>query len=146
MTVRDLEQLFYLSRVIDREKEKLEDLRSAAGLKSPLISDMPRAPGVRDKIGETVPAIIDQEAELIEKIRAYSETKKRLEDYIETVPIMRIRLILQLRYLDKKTWQEVADAIGGRETEYTVKQACYRYVNGETVPIPGQISIFDGPQ
>ena len=35
-----------------------------------------------------------------------------------------------LRFIHQKTWQEVANAIGGKETEYSVKHTCYRYVEG----------------
>ena len=41
-------------------------------------------------------------------------------------------------------WQQVADEIGGKETEYSVKSCCYRYVEGNDGPIlPGQVSMFE---
>ena len=145
MTVQELQQLFYLNRLIEREQDKLDDLRSAAGLKSPAFSDMPKAPGARDKIGELVPKIVDQEREIEQNLQAYTETRDRLQDYIRRVPNTRIKLILSLRFLDMLPWQEVADAIGGKETEYSVKQACYRYVDGKTMPewMGQQVSMFD---
>lgn len=145
MTVQELQQLFYLNRLIEREQDKLDDLRSAAGLKSPAFSDMPKAPGAHDKIGELVPKIVDQEREIEQNLQAYTETRDRLQDYIRRVPNTRIKLILSLRFLDMLPWQEVADAIGGKETEYSVKQACYRYVDGKTMPewMGQQVSMFD---
>ncbi len=145
MIVQELQQLFYLNRLIEREQDKLDDLRSAAGLKSPAFSDMPKAPGAHDKIGELVPKIVDQEREIEKILRAYTETRTRLEAYIRNVPNARIKLILTLRFLDQKPWQEVADTIGGRETEYSVKQACYRYVDGKTMPewMGKQVSMFE---
>ncbi|MBR6029190.1 MAG: hypothetical protein IKP40_08860 [Clostridia bacterium] len=128
MTVQELQQLFYLNKLIEHERERLEDLRSALSLQSPMLTDMPKAPGVRDKIGELVPAIVDQEAEIARSLRAYQETRDRLLNYIHRVPNARIKMIMMLRFIDQKSWQEVADAIGGRETEYSVKHACYRYV------------------
>ncbi len=148
MTVQELQQLFYLNRMIEREQDKLDDLRSAAGLKSPAFSDMPKAPGAHDKIGELVPKIVDQEREIEKNIQAYTQTRDRLQDYIRKVPNTRIKLILSLRFLDMLPWQEVADIIGGRETEYSVKQACYRYIDGKTTPewMANQISMFDDEQ
>lgn len=147
VTVQELRQLFYLNKAIEREQSRLDDLRASVALKSPVYTDMPKAPGVRDKIGETVPAIVDQENEIMETLRKYREARDRLQTYIQTVPSMRIRLILSYRFLDMMSWQEVADAIGGNETEYSVKQACYRYVEGKTyVQIPGQMSLLDDPQ
>jgi hypothetical protein len=145
VTVQELQQLFYLNRLIEREQDKLDDLRSAAGLKSPAFSDMPKAPGAHDKIGELVPKIVDQEREIEKNIQAYTQTRDRLQDYIRKVPNTRIKLILSLRFLDMLPWQEVADTIGGKETEYSVKQACYRYVDGKTMPawMGQQMSMFE---
>jgi DNA-directed RNA polymerase specialized sigma subunit len=128
VTVQELQQLFYLEKLIEHEKERLEELRASAGLKSPLLSDMPKAPGARDKLGDLVPKIVDQEAEIAKSIKQYSETKERLLRYINHVPNARIKMIMILRFVDQKPWQEVADLLGGKETEYSVKKTIYRYV------------------
>ena len=145
MTIQDLQQLFYLNKLIDHEKERLDDLRSTLDLKSPALTDIPKAPGAKDKIGTIVPSIIDQEAEIEKNLQAYMEARDKLTEYINRVPNARIKTILILRFIDQKPWQEVAEVIGGRETEYSVKQACYRYVDGKTVPewAGSQISMFD---
>lgn len=147
MTIQELQQLFYLGKLIEHEQDRLEALRSAVSLQSPVLSDMPKAPGRRDKLGDVVPRIVDQEAEIAESIRKYKETRDRLMRYIGAVPNARIKMIMILRFIDQKPWQEVADTIGGKETEYSVKQACYRYVEGKTTPdwTADQVSMFDGP-
>ncbi len=148
MTVQELQQLFYLNKLIEHERERLEELRSALSLQSPVLTDMPKAPGAKDKIGTIVPSIIDQEAEIEKNLQAYMEARDKLTEYINRVPNARIKTILILRFIDQKPWQEVAEAIGGRETEYSVKQACYRYVDGRSIPewTNGQISLFDSPE
>ena len=148
MTVQELQQLFYLNKLIEHERERLEELRSALSLQSPVLTDMPKAPGAKDKIGTIVPSIIDQEAEIEKNLQTYMEARDKLAEYINRVPNARIKTILILRFIDQKPWQEVAEAIGGRETEYSVKQACYRYVDGRSIPewTNGQISLFDSPE
>lgn len=148
MTVQELQQLFYLNKLIEHERERLEELRSALSLQSPVLTDMPKAPGAKDKIGTIVPSIIDQEAEIEKNLQAYMEARDKLTEYINRVPNARIKTILILRFIDQMPWQEVAEAIGGRETEYSVKQACYRYVDGRSIPewTNGQISLFDSPE
>lgn len=89
---------------------------------------MPKAPGAKDKLGDTVPKIVDQEAEIRKNIRLYSQTKERLLRYINGVPFVRIKMIMILRFIEQKSWQEVAEEIGGKETEYSVKKAVYRYL------------------
>lgn len=128
MTVKELQQLFYLERIIQHEKDRLDELRASVDLHSPGLSDMPKAPGAKDKLGDTVPKIVDQEAEIQKNIILYSRTKEKLLRYINGVPFVRIKMIMILRFIDQKSWQEVADAIGGKETEYSVKKAVYRYL------------------
>lgn len=128
MTVKELQQLFYLEKIIQHERDKLDDLRASVDLHSPGLSDMPKAPGARDKLGETVPKIVDQEAEIRKNIQIYSQTREKLLQYIASVPFVRIKLIMSLRFIDKKSWLEVAEEIGGKETEYSVKKAVYRYL------------------
>ncbi len=128
MTVKELQQLFYLERIIQHEKDRLDELRASVDLHSPGLSDMPKAPGAKDKLGDTVPKIVDQEAEIRKNIRLYSQTKERLLRYINGVPFVRIKMIMILRFIEQKSWQEVAEEIGGKETEYSVKKAVYRYL------------------
>jgi DNA-directed RNA polymerase specialized sigma subunit len=128
VTVKELQQLFYIEKIIQHEKDRLDELRASVDLHSPGLSDMPKAPGAKDKLGDTVPKIVDQEAEIQKNIILYSRTKEKLLRYINGVPFVRIKMIMILRFIDQKSWQEVADAIGGKETEYSVKKAVYRYL------------------
>lgn len=132
MTVQELQQLFYLNKLIEHEKERLEDLRSTLTLQSPTLTDMPKSHGAKDKIGAIVPSIIDQEAEIEKNLHVYMEARNKIMTYINRVPNARIKTILILRFIDQKSWQEVAEIIGGKETEYSVKHAVYRYV--ERIP------------
>ena len=128
MTVQELQQLAYLEKLIEHEKERLENLRASVDLQSPRLTDMPKAGGARDKLGDTVPEIVDQEAEIRKNLREYTEIREKLTRYINRVPNARIKLIMILRFIDRKSWEEVADEIGGRETEYSVKHMVYRYL------------------
>ena len=129
MTVKELQQLFYLDKMIKLELDRLEELRASLDLHSPGLSDMPKAPGVRDKIGDVVPEIVDQAKRIEKNIQIYQKKKERLVRYIDSVPFVRVKMIMTLRYVDQKSWQEVADIIGGRETEYSVKKVVYRYLH-----------------
>ena len=129
MTIQDLQQLFYLNKLIDHEKERLDDLRSTLDLKSPALTDMPKAPGAKDKIGDIMPAIVDQEKEIEQNLKNYAKKRKELTDYINRAPNTRLKMIMILRFVEQKSWQEIADEIGGKETEYSVKHTLYRYLN-----------------
>ena len=128
VTVGDLQQLFSLSKLIDRMKDQLEGLREKLDLHSPTISDMPKAPGSKDKIGDIVPEIVDKTKELEAEIQELKKRKHELQDFIRQVPNIRLRLIMTYRYIDQMSWMDVAHRIGGKETEQTVSQTVYRYL------------------
>lgn len=130
MTVKELSQLYYINRSIEHMREQLAEMRQALDVRSPSLSDMPKAPGAHDRIGDLVPRIADEEARIRAEMREMERVRAELTGYINTVPNVRIRLIMQLRFLRLLTWQEVADVIGGKETEYSVKQSCYRFLKG----------------
>lgn len=135
MTVKELQELYYLDKAIKYEKDRLDDLRAALDLHSPGLSDMPKAPGARDKMGDIVPEIVDQEAQIIENIRKYNEMKDRLVKYINSVPFVKIKTIMNLRFIDKKTWQEVADYMDngtGKVTADSVRMAVNSYLDRDT--------------
>ncbi len=131
MTIEDLQELFYLDKLIDFENERLENLRAKLDLHSPTISDMPKASGARDKIGDIVPEIVDKTRELETDIQDLEERRQRLQEFIRVIPNIRIRIIMSRRFIDQMTWTEVAAKIGGRETEDTVKKAVYRYLESK---------------
>lgn len=63
----------------------------------------------------------------LEKIVERSELNIR--EYIQTIDDIRTRAIFEYRFLCGMKWEDVAKFIGGRNTETTVKQTCYRYLN-----------------
>ena len=131
MTIEELEQISFLEREIEIELDRLRQLRESADVHSPSLSGMPKPSGVHDKIGDIVPDIVDLESMIIKHIRQCQEKRMQMVNYIHSIKTSRIRLIMTLRFIDQLSWQAVADAIGGRETEGTVRMACYRYLKSE---------------
>lgn len=129
MKIYDLQQLVYLEKLIQCEQDRLDELRDQAGLHSPGLSDMPKAPGAKDKLGELVPKIVDQEAEIRENIKKYSAARERILRFINHIPNARIKLIMIMRFINQQSWSDIADALGGKETEYSVKHTIYRYLD-----------------
>ena len=116
-TLEELNQLAYLPKAISFEKRRLLDLQDQAGSYSS-----------------------EAATEIIETIRRYEDLLGRCRDFINSVKNPRVRTILQLRYMDQKSWQEIADYIDngeGKEKDYTVKQAAYRFIEGMHKPTAG---------
>lgn len=134
MTLNELSQLYYMDKLIARTDELIMRLESKLGLQSPSLSDMPRTPGVNDKIGTLVPDKLDALERAKRQRAEYEEAKERITAYIDGIEDLHIRLIFQFRFLDKMSWNEVADAVGGGNTEDSVKKLCYRYLKDSNVP------------
>ncbi len=136
LTIGELNQLHSLKEFIAHEKDRLDDLRATLQLKSPVLSDMPKAPGARDKVGETVPKIVDEEQMILDNIAACEQLRQRLMTYIQSIDDLKLRHIMILRFIDDLPWSEVADQAGGNETENSVKAAVYRHVNRTNIENP----------
>ena len=102
MTIGELNQLAYLQKAIEMESERLRALRESVDVKSPVITDMPKAPGAKDKLGETVPKIVDQEAEILASLQKFTALKERAEQFINRTPNPRMKMILVMRFMDQK--------------------------------------------
>lgn len=56
------------------------------------------------------------------------ELQNEVEEYIESIEDSRMRRIIEMRFIDKMTWNQVANNIGGRNTDDSVKKAFYRFI------------------
>ena len=132
MTIEDLNQLQYLQKFIDHERDRLEAMRESLDAKSPVISDMPKTPGASDMIGDTIPNIIDEATRIEESLAKYTEMQERLLTFIHQVPNLRIKMLMTLRFVDGLTWDEVADYAdngNGKCTADNVRMAVNNYIN-----------------
>jgi len=131
MTLEELDQFQTIERLIEYEKDKLLTMRESLGLHSPNLSGMPKGTGARDKIGETMPEIVDKERELLDGIIILQNMRQRIIDWINALPNARLQLIAKLRFVDGRTWEQVADFIDDGKTSHACKRALYRYLESE---------------
>ena len=129
MTIKELSQFYWLNKEIAHYEEPLEVLYAKASNTTPVLTGMPHAPGVSDKVGKCAAEIADQR-EKLETARARCiEERDRLMAYIELIPDSLTRQIFMLRFADCLSWDEVAESIGGGNTGGSVKQRVFRYIN-----------------
>jgi hypothetical protein len=131
MTMKELYQLHYLAKLIERDKNEIRMIEERLGVKSPSLTGMPHAPGAHDKLGEGVPELVDRKNELEERKKLYEAERNKLRSYIESVSDLHVRLIMQLRFLDLMSWQEVADFAEGKNSEDSVRMLVKRYLKRE---------------
>lgn len=130
MTLKELSQLYYLNREIERDQEQLEKLRAIASAPgSPNYDGTPKSPSFENRLERYIAEIVDLEAIIQAKITQCLHERNRLERYIAEIPDSLTRQIFQLRFINGLTWAQIAFSVGGGNTEGGVKMICYRYIN-----------------
>ncbi len=130
MTVKDLSQLFYINREIEQDRKRLVLLESRATSTTPVYGCFPSSGHNADcKVEKYASEAADVRTMISKRMELYWLERKRLETYIDGIKDSHTRQIFRLRFCDLKTWNQVADEIGGDNTEDSVKKAAYRYIN-----------------
>lgn len=128
MTLSELSRNFNLNKRLVRDERILESLQLAACPGAQVLTGMPHAPGVKDKVGDLAAEIVDMQDE-IESLKAQIKDEKlRATSFIETVEDEQMRTIMRLRFIRCLEWKDVAAIIGGGNTEEGVKTLCYRFL------------------
>ena len=110
MTTKEyLNQAFLLDRRIHSKLEQVDSLHSLSRLTARPISDMPGSPNRNiHKLEDIVVKIIDLESEIDGDIEGLVKLKADITHCIKDVDNQEYQLILELRYLCFKSWEEIA--------------------------------------
>ena len=129
MTLRELSQLRYLNQEIERDMQRLAELR--AFIENPSTSKLSGMPTTGNFVNITeknIIEIITLEGIIDSKIDRCITEKKEIEEYISGIDDSLIRQIFTLRFVEGLSWRQVAFTVGGNNTEDSVKKICYRYL------------------
>lgn len=112
MTAKEyLSRAFEMDRRINIKIEQLKQLRDLSTQCTSVLSDMPKAKGAKQRLEETVCKIADFETDLNADIDALVDAKREIECVIDTVPDMTQRMLLQMRYLTFRSWDDIAHSL-----------------------------------
>ena len=128
MTIRELSKLYYIKKLIDRDTRRLIELEAKLHPGGMNLSGIPRKSSPKNMIEEIVPIISELKDKIKQEQEKYMREQVAIEEYIRSVEDYQIRLILSYRFVDLMTWQQIAQKIGGNNTEDSVKKICYRYL------------------
>ena len=128
MTLKELSQLYYLNREIEMDKRRLQELEVKALPGAQVITGMPHAPGVTDKVGEYAAEIADLRGIIEAKHQQCLYERSRLERYISSIEDSLLRQVFTYRFVNGLPWQQVAACIGGSNTADGVRMMCNRYI------------------
>lgn len=120
MTAKEyLSQYKDLNDSINAKLEQVGELRRKAQTVSSGSSDGTHSSTPRDRIGEITARIVDLEREINEDIDRSIDVQRGILTAISTVPDERLRHLLELRYINFLTLEEIA-----RRMDYSYKQIC----------------------
>lgn len=112
-----LNQAYHIDKRIDCKLQQVEKLHSLATHVTSVFSDMPHSTTPNNKkLEKTIAKIIDLEKEIDADIDNLVDLKHEISDVINSVENVEYRTILEMRYLNFKTWEEIAVAL-----HYTVR-------------------------
>lgn len=133
MSLEELSQLYYLKKKIEMDEREIEDMRTQAeNFTVPLTLAKPsnkHSDGSR--VERSAVEIADRTRILDAKLTQYRNERAKIEEYIDGIKDYHMQLIFKYRFVECLSWNEVADKIGGKNTDASVKMACYRYLVNE---------------
>ena len=107
MTKKELQQLYWLKRNIQQLENKLIELEAEATKMTRQLSKAPiRISSTDDRLSEIVCKIVEVQNEINRQLEKSYECTAKIEKAIETLP-PREALLIRLRYLDQKRWEEI---------------------------------------
>lgn len=130
VTLRELSRCYRLRERLRRDERMLASFEAKAYPSAQVLTGMPPVIGIRDKVGDLAAEIADLKEQIAVLQRAIVQEEQRLEVLISGIEDDQTRMIFRLRFLRCLTWGEVAEVVGGRNTEQGVKAICYRYLKG----------------
>ena len=122
MTAKEyMEQARYLDMQINSKIEQVRTLNELATKGTTVYSDMPHSPNRNTgRMEETIAKIIDLESEIDRDIDALVGLKQEVKTAISKIEDEKCRVLLELRYINQKSWEEIANQLG-YDLRYTHK-------------------------
>ncbi|WP_443960751.1 DUF1492 domain-containing protein [Ruminococcus sp.] len=110
MTAKEyLSQAYRLDKRIDSKIEQFKSLNLLATKCTSTLSDMPKSQSISNsRLEDTVVKIVDLQEEINMDIDSLVDLKRDIVKTIKSVQNPEYQIILELRYLCFKTWEEIA--------------------------------------
>lgn len=124
-----LKQIKLYDTRIDNKLEELKRLKDMVlRITSTMKDEVVSSSGNQDKFGDTMAKIVDLQTEINEVVDEYVDLKKAISDVIYKVPDADALAVLCKRYMQYKTWEQIAD-----EMHMTYRNVCY--IHGRALQI-----------
>jgi hypothetical protein len=128
LTKEELKQIYYLNKEIKMWQKELERLQCKSLIKGQEITGMPFVTGTSDKVGDMATTMADIEAIIRGKLAEIQLQRKKIIEYIESIGDSMMRQIIFLRNVSCMSWPQIANELGGNNTEDSVRKMYDRYI------------------
>lgn len=132
MTLDELNAHLDLLKNLAAAREALEALQ-AATLSSSRFDSLPRIQYPVDRTADLGIKIAEQRETVSRWERLVERSSATVNAWINSVQDNRLNVILYLRFICGYEWQQVADLIGGKNTEAAVKSLVYRFFRSQAL-------------
>lgn len=128
MTFETLRHHWELRQQLEKHEDLLCELRHSAQAANHAPDGMPHTKGVSDKVSTLAIAIVDLEERIAYLKKTIAAEEGDISAWIGSIEDPLTRQIFRLRFLCGLSWADVAQTVGGRNSENSIKTACYRYM------------------
>lgn len=128
MTLQDLNRYLALQKQLDSARESLLDLQDAAVPGAQVLTGMPHAPGVKDKVGNLAIMIADTKTEIERMEQELAAMEADVDAFIRTIPNVELRNIFRFRFLLRLSWEDIAEMCRWRYTETALRKRVITYL------------------
>lgn len=128
MSREELMMVYYLDKEIAEWREEIKRIRESTLPKGMRFDAAHSSGRYADMVAQAASMIADTEKKIKKKLLELEFARNEIIRYIMDIDDCQTRLIFKLRCLDHMTWNEVADKVGGMNSEYSVKKRFYRYL------------------
>lgn len=128
MTKTELKQIFYLNKEIEMWQKELDKIQCKSLVKCQIITDMPRGGGTSDKTADIAIEVACIEKIISGKLLDIQYQRKKIINYINEIDDSLLRQVMFLRNVSCMQWNQVANEIGGDNSDDSVKKMYYRFL------------------
>ena len=108
-----LSQAYRIDQRINSKIEQVQSLRDLAEKASATLSDVPPSKGTRNvhRMEDVIAKMMDMESEISVDMKRLLNLKHEIVTVINCVESPELQMLLELRYLCFKTWEQIAVAL-----------------------------------
>lgn len=129
MTKHDLKQVYYINREIKMRQRKLDELNNKSPVGTPKLTGVPGGTVTQNKVEADAIEKAEMSAIIAGLLVKLQRQRREIMEYINGIEDSLIRQIMVLKYVELKSWTQVAIAIGGGNTKEGLRKKLYRFLN-----------------